>query len=413
MTTIGECDLCQENKKLCDGHLYPRFYIKWLKKTSVTGYLRGVNDINMPKQDGPKKYFLCDTCEQRLCTHEKWFAEQAFHPYIKGGNGIPDGEELLYFAISILWRWAIHLEWPENVNSGTRDSVLMNWRKFLLGETSIIGLTPHVFMTDTLDINQFKHAKYENLYLTRWCDAAIASLDGLTVIYVKFARFIFLGIVEGYNSELWKGTLIHGEKGNLIQTGQIILDTRLYPILLSRMNILEKRFAQISSNQKDRIDAGYLERKSTLGEKDLDKITKHENAHNIDPTLHAFRNIRSSLPNGFHITNDHTILMSEEIVPIQNRVIHDEKYSKPEIVIQTAVSIDNENRYLLIYGVSPSGKGELFGYLYNGGLGNSLGEREILTSKEKQDIAEEQYFIFREIVDLAVSKLRPDCSFAD
>ena len=40
------CALCHESKELKESHFIPKFVGKWLKKTSATGYLRNVDNIN-------------------------------------------------------------------------------------------------------------------------------------------------------------------------------------------------------------------------------------------------------------------------------------------------------------------------------------------------------------------------------
>jgi len=42
--TQGICSLCKQNKEIRRSHIIPRFVSKWLKTTSATGFLRGVNE---------------------------------------------------------------------------------------------------------------------------------------------------------------------------------------------------------------------------------------------------------------------------------------------------------------------------------------------------------------------------------
>jgi hypothetical protein len=42
----GICALCQDETNLKESHLIPKFVGKWLKRTSATGYLRDIDNIN-------------------------------------------------------------------------------------------------------------------------------------------------------------------------------------------------------------------------------------------------------------------------------------------------------------------------------------------------------------------------------
>ena len=54
----GICALCKDETNLKESHLIPKFVGKWLKRTSATGYLRDIKNINKRQQDIFKEYLL-------------------------------------------------------------------------------------------------------------------------------------------------------------------------------------------------------------------------------------------------------------------------------------------------------------------------------------------------------------------
>ena len=134
----GTCALCGENKNLRISHIIPKFVSKWLKETSATGFLRGVEHPEIRMQDFAKLPFLCAECEQIFSKFECYFANQVFFPVLnKKITEVTYDERLLKFIISLNWRtlkktyevqckqhpWIKeHLDTAEEV-----------WREYLLG----------------------------------------------------------------------------------------------------------------------------------------------------------------------------------------------------------------------------------------------------------------------------------------
>ncbi len=65
----GICKLCKQEADLEISHFIPKFIGKWVKKTSITGFLREKNSINKRAQDLAKDYWLCGECEDLLSQH--------------------------------------------------------------------------------------------------------------------------------------------------------------------------------------------------------------------------------------------------------------------------------------------------------------------------------------------------------
>ena len=75
---IGVCGLCSDNGEILESHIVPKFIYKWIKDTSLTGYLRNLKEPNIRRQDGLKMYLLCGACERKFSESEKWFSEKIF-----------------------------------------------------------------------------------------------------------------------------------------------------------------------------------------------------------------------------------------------------------------------------------------------------------------------------------------------
>jgi hypothetical protein len=75
------CYLCKEPAQLQRSHIVPSFVGKWLKDTSVTGFLRHGIDQSLRQQDIPKQPLLRSSCEFRFSMFEDRFARNIFYPY--------------------------------------------------------------------------------------------------------------------------------------------------------------------------------------------------------------------------------------------------------------------------------------------------------------------------------------------
>jgi len=103
--TRGKCALCNKNSDLKKSHIVPKFVSKWLKKTSATGFMRGVKEPKMRLQDLPKLPLLCGDCEQLFSKLESYFASNFFHPILnRQEKEVCYDENLQRFIISLNWR---------------------------------------------------------------------------------------------------------------------------------------------------------------------------------------------------------------------------------------------------------------------------------------------------------------------
>ena len=149
------CALCLKDKELAESHVIPSFIIKWLKDTSVTGYVRDARHGNKRIQDGYKPRLLCYDCEQIISGYETKFSDNIFRPFtkdylelngkIKKDGYLQYGEWLNKFIISIVWR-SFKSNFYTNYPMGMRTNwvegiiaLLERWRRYLLEENNYCG----------------------------------------------------------------------------------------------------------------------------------------------------------------------------------------------------------------------------------------------------------------------------------
>lgn len=114
----GNCRLCLKPNKLCESHIFPKFMVKNIRSEINHKFEFVTNKpLKRKPQDGPKEYLLCESCEQQLCTFEKYFNEyfSAKNKSIKlislENNTIRiegyDYNKIKLFLLSVLWRLSI------------------------------------------------------------------------------------------------------------------------------------------------------------------------------------------------------------------------------------------------------------------------------------------------------------------
>lgn len=146
---MAKCALCLVEKELAESHIIPSFIFKWLKDTSVTGFIRDLRHGNRRTQDGYKTPLLCLDCEGIISRYENAFSLNIFKEFTGNyldlsGRILKDGfleyeEWLDKFIISIVWRSFranFFTGYPEGLSIGILDRIdylLEKWRRYLLG----------------------------------------------------------------------------------------------------------------------------------------------------------------------------------------------------------------------------------------------------------------------------------------
>lgn len=245
------CELHKENSELRESHIIPKFVYNWMKKTG-TGRLRQMKNINIPLQDGIKKYMLCQDCENLFSKPEKWFSENAFYPYLKDNSfNIPNNESLKYFIISVLWRVLKYFKDDGNNYNfkSDLDKAEDIWKNYLLNDNAISEYSNmHLILVD----NSYFITKETDLYFSRAVDIDIAENDQICFIYAKFSKFILIGEITGFDNKSFDKTNISIEK-EFSSSNQIINDVGIFDFFKSRIN-QSLNYKDLSKNQKKKND---------------------------------------------------------------------------------------------------------------------------------------------------------------
>jgi len=255
----GICALTKKEGILRQSHIYPKFVIEWMKKTG-SPYLRRGIEPNRRYQDGYKLALLSEEGEQMFSLREKWFAEKIFVPFLNDSKiSIKYGEELYYFAISILWRILV-LELRSDKIEDFKHYQLMlraeeQWRDFLYkGIYPIDFDNIHMMLTDRIQIHDFNMDGVE-YYFCRQCDGTTiySNENSQCVIYVKFARFFFFGILDGWISEPKIGIKIHPTKGVFSMFDQSQVIDPLFSIFIKKRITVINEMCVASPSQQEKI----------------------------------------------------------------------------------------------------------------------------------------------------------------
>lgn len=223
------CALCQKKTDLRKSHIVPAFFGEYLKETSATGYLRGVDSPNLRIQDLTKTELLCAECEQRLSVWEKNFAQGAFKRVQDDSfRELEYGPWLLSFLVSLSWRvlaverGTFVRDYPEF--SAPIEAAFESWRQFLLGKRKHPGSEHHLFVIPGIPerVPAGSHEKTLH-YLLRAIDAGIGSGKRTLFVYTKALRsLVFSPIVPGSPAG-WTNTRVHAGTGRLVSPQKIAM----------------------------------------------------------------------------------------------------------------------------------------------------------------------------------------------
>lgn len=228
------CALYDNETKLLESHIYPKFVINYTKKTG-SKYLRKFVEPNARKQDGIKLHLLGERAEQEFSIREKWFAENIFVPYLGGKFNLEYNENLYYFAVSFLWRvLVLELKTDKNLKDKWYYDIILQaekeWKEYLKsGNTPITHNQFCLLFTDRVKSNN-SGLKGVDFYLTRILDATIVDNEPQTclLLYGKFNRFVFWAVLKNFGGEDHLNDVEINPKG-----GKFIIPQRLeyFPIL--------------------------------------------------------------------------------------------------------------------------------------------------------------------------------------
>lgn len=244
------CKLCNQEKPLRYGHIMPAFAVRWLKRTSATGYLKTLKS-NTRVQETKRVYLLCHDCEQLLAGDEKQFCERIFIPYHERvRESFEYGPWLKRFIVGLHWKVLVTKEDQYPVAAeGCFATAAQEWRSFLLSESTSHGSAElHLFLADVIDDATCTLPTKINWYLARGFDLTpMYSENGMAGVYAKVIKILtFSYLTKTKANEKYEGTRIEDE--GVLTTGQII-EGQLGPFILGRARIID-RFPKTMSEQQ-------------------------------------------------------------------------------------------------------------------------------------------------------------------
>ena len=236
------CNLCGDPAPIQESHIVPKFVIKYLKETGVTGYIRQGVSTNLRREDFSKTKLLCAKCETLFSKREKVFAEVIFKPYLNNGVvRFQYREWLRYFAISIFWRLAA-IDIGDFEKSNPAEGILIReamskWGPLLLEQTSNPGDFQYdMFLLDISEISDpHRRVPGMNWLLMRGFDAGIFFNKKTVGIYYRIPGFLFCSHIKPNKNVHWEKTSI--KRRGAISTHQHIKDKRFGSFLLDRLKI--------------------------------------------------------------------------------------------------------------------------------------------------------------------------------
>ena len=111
MSDDGICRLCERDSKLRESHIIPRSLIRLVRDKKLGNRFYELHNKRCQTiQDGPKEFLLCDNCEQRIGSFEKYFIE-AVH-YGRRGTKKKQSDQVLLIESG---RWIIPMTDFSNV----------------------------------------------------------------------------------------------------------------------------------------------------------------------------------------------------------------------------------------------------------------------------------------------------------
>lgn len=276
---INKCQLCGKKvSKLTKSHIIPSFVGKWLKETSVTGYLRQRENANVRIQDLVKQKLLCSDCEIALSVNEKLFAENIFIPYVaeeldewaiaKGKiKSFSHTEWLIKFIIGLQWKTLVtntdldEITFIDEITKNTYrykiTSILKLWKEYLLGQSKYLGSASHyvIFLQNLIAGAGYLPERISNkvnMYLIRSVDSTLAISRSSLYLYTKLGPIVILSALKP--SKLHGiGNAIVKKKGSL-KTAQILKNSDVNEfIFITRPNEAFSGYS-LSEKQKKVID---------------------------------------------------------------------------------------------------------------------------------------------------------------
>jgi len=223
----GICKLCNNNSALEKSHFIPKFVGKWIKKTSITGFLREHNELEKRQQDIAKEYWLCGDCEDLFSSWETTFANQIFYPFVEKGESVAHYDTWLSkFCASLSWRTLTYIR-SKNIENGTDnkdlnyieaiDAAEQHLARYLLDEVKNLNqYEQHVYPLERIESTTESGLPPNiNRYFLRTMAMDIVGNGKNIFVFTKIPSFIVLGCVKFENIKKMRSSRIALKQGQI------------------------------------------------------------------------------------------------------------------------------------------------------------------------------------------------------
>lgn len=253
------CKLCGAAAPLRNSHIIPRFVGKWMKSTSPTPYLKSTDDIDQRLQDLPTVKLLCGDCEERFSAWETKFANDIFHPYVKGKVILSYRSWLSKFAVSLTWRAIQHHHHRSSEDTSDLAPILSEMEghlsRYLLGQEENVGqYTQHIYPLDILANPVKPGSPMLNRYFARAVQTDIIITDDFSevLVYIKLPMFMLFAVGRSKQRKWLETSRIR--KNSTLHPKRHVLDERLFGYFLEQSDLLFEASKARSIKSKDRVN---------------------------------------------------------------------------------------------------------------------------------------------------------------
>ena len=223
----GFCKLCGNHSRLVESHFIPKFVGKWVKNTSITGFIRQAHEVHKRAQDTAKEYWLCNECEGIFSAWETKFANKIFFPFVDKNESVANYDEWMSkFCASLSWRTLTYIRSKNTQNDNpkeyyeTLDSAERHLADFLLGKLNNLNqYEQHVFpLSPIKSTTQNGLPTNINRYLLRTMAMDIIGNTTDLFIYTKIPSFMILGLIKAKEPKKMKSSRISLKSGKIHPT---------------------------------------------------------------------------------------------------------------------------------------------------------------------------------------------------
>lgn len=258
----GVCKLCKKEAQLELSHFIPKFIGKWLKKSSITGYLRDGNQVSKRQQDIAKEYWLCGSCEDLFSTWERSFSLKIFYPYIEDSSLVTSyGNWLSKFAASLSWRSLTYVRSKNKDETHSQDyldtleAAEKNLGDFLLGKANnLYEFEQHIYPLDVIESTSIDNLPTNiNRYFLRAIAMDIVGNSQGTFIYTKLPSFIVIGVVKSKQSKEMRSSRV-AIGGGIISPRQYVFPDGFGGYIIDAAKKVSDLYDQIPDEQLAKIE---------------------------------------------------------------------------------------------------------------------------------------------------------------